>query len=329
MRNVPTVSGEIGADQLGLTLMHEHIFIRTPEIQEAFPGFMGWDDEREIASARERLAGLKRQGVDTIVDMTVPGLGRDVHRISRAIEGTGLQVILVTGYYTFADLPFPFKYNGPGKTFDDPEDNILVDLFVNDVLVGIQQTDIKAGALKCCTDEPGVTEDIDRLIRAVAVAHHRTDAPIITHTHAPSRRGLDQQRILAEEGVDLSRVIIGHSNESTDLGYLTTLMDAGSFIGFDRCGLSGVLDLDSQIATLSELCRLGYAEKIVVSHDRHCGCDWVSEEEVERALPDWNYSYIQGELLPAIQERGVTDAQIEQMTSINPRAFFAAEGSKP
>lgn len=328
MRKIPTVTGEIGVDQLGMTLMHEHIFIRTPDLQESFPGFMDWDEEREISRARAHLGELKRRGVDTIVDMTAPGLGRDVHRIARAVDGTGLQVILVTGYYTFAELPFPFKYNGPGKLFDDPDDSVLVDLFVNDVLVGIQGTKIRAGALKCCTDEPGVTADLDRLIRAVATAHHRTDVPITTHTHAPSRRGLDQQRILAEEGVDLSRVLIGHSNETTDLDYLTTLMDAGSYIGFDRCGLSSTLDLPSQIETLSELCRLGYAEKIVVSHDRHCRSDWFREEDLERLLPDWNHRYVQDDLLPALRERGATDAQIERMTKINPREFFAASSRR-
>jgi phosphotriesterase-related protein len=324
MPTISTATGEISVDELGFTLMHEHIFIRTPELQEAFPGFMGWDEETEIARARERLTRLRQSGVDTIVDMTAPGLGREIHRVLRAIEGTGLQVILVTGFYTFTDLPWPMKYNGPGKVFDEPGDEMLVDLFVGDVERGIQGTEVKAAVLKCCTDEPGVTEDIGRIIRAVAKAHLRTDAPIITHTHAPTRRGLDQQRILAEEGVDLTRVLIGHSNETADLDYLTALMDAGSYIGFDRCGLDEVLDRELQIETLVELCRRGYAEKIVLSHDRHCRSDWFREEDVERILPRWNHGYVQGTLIPTIQELGVSDAEVEQMTSINPKTFFGA-----
>lgn len=327
MKTIPTVTGEVAVDDLGTTLMHEHIFIRTPDLQEAFPGFMDWDDEREIARARARLTEMKERGVDTIVDMTVPGLGRKVDLIAKAVEGTGLNVILVTGYYTYTDLPFPMKYNGPGKLFDDPEDRILVDLFVRDVKEGIEGTNIRAGVLKCCTDEPGVTEDIERLIRAVAKAHLETDVPIQTHTHALSRRGLDQQRILKEEGVDLSRVVIGHSNETTDLDYLTQLMENGSFIGYDRCGLNIVTDLEAQIDTLAELCRRGYAEKIVVSHDRHCRSDWFREEDVEAALPQWNYGYVQGGLMPALQERGVTDEQIHRMMTVNPREFFAASSA--
>ncbi|MGI5200338.1 phosphotriesterase family protein [Spirillospora sp. CA-108201] len=329
MTTIPTVTGEISVDRLGTMLMHEHVFIRTPELQEAWPGFMDWAEERDLDLARERLLALKRSGIDTIVDLTVPGLGRDVHRVARAVEGTGLQVIAATGYYTYTTLPWPLKYYGPGKMLrDDPDDEILVDLFTGDIEQGIQGTGIRAGVLKVCTDEPGVTPDVDRVLRAVARTHLRTDVPIITHTHAGTRRGLDQQRVFTEEGVDLARVVIGHSNETTDLDYLTALMDAGSLIGWDRCGMDLVVDLRTQIDTLAELCRRGYAEKIVLSHDRHCRSDWFHENDVERVVPKWNHRYVQDELIPAMQERGVTDDQVNQMLVVNPRTFFAARSGR-
>lgn len=324
MRSIPTVTGEVAADALGVTLMHEHIFIRTPELQEAFPGFMGWDDDAAIELARERLAKLKRGGVDTIVDLTAPGLGRSVRRIARAVESTGLNVIVCTGYYTYSELPHPLHYNGPGKLFDDPDDSMLVGLFVRDIEEGIEGTHIRAGILKCATDEPGLTPDVERLLRAVARAHLQTDVPITTHTHAPTRRGLDQQRIFRDEGVDLGRVIIGHSNESSDLDYLEQLIDAGSYLGFDRCGLNLVVDLEEQLDTLAELCRRGHAERIVVSHDRHCRSDWFLEEDVERLLPWWKYDFIQSSVVPGLAERGVSTEQIERMMVHNPRDFFAA-----
>jgi phosphotriesterase-related protein len=325
MTKIPIVGGEIEAAQMGRTLMHEHIFIRTPELQEAWPGFMGWDEEKAVADAREKLKGLKAAGIDTIVDMTAPGLGRQVQRVARAVEGTGLQVIVVTGYYTYTDLPFPMKYNGAGKLFNnDPDDRFLSDLFVRDIEEGIEGTGIKAGVVKCCTDEPGVTPDIDRLIRAVAKTHLRTDVPIMTHSHAKSKRGLDQQRILREEGVDLSRVLIGHSNETSDLGYLIELLDNGSYLGFDRCGLKIDHPLEDQQETLAELCKRGYAGQIVLSHDRHCTSDWFPEEGVIAALPEWNYGFVQGSLIPGLLENGVTEDQIDQMMHRNPIAFFEA-----
>jgi phosphotriesterase-related protein len=324
MTRIPIVGGEIDASQLGRTLMHEHIFIRTPELQEAWPGFMGFDEERAVADAQEKLKGLKAAGIDTIVDMTAPGLGRQVQRVARAVEGTGLQVIVVTGYYTYTDLPFPMKYNGPGKLFNnDPDDAFLVDLFVRDIEEGIEGTGIKAGVVKCCTDLPGVTEDIERLIRAVAKTHLRTDVPIMTHTHAKSKRGLDQQRILREEGVDLSRVLIGHSNETADIDYLVEVLDAGSYLGFDRCGLKIDQPLEDQQETLVELCKRGYAGQIVLSHDRHCTSDWFPEDGVVAALPEWNHGFVQGSLIPALLENGVTEDQVDQMMHKNPVTFFA------
>lgn len=328
MTRIPIVGGEIDVADLGRTLMHEHVFVRTPDLQECWPGFGEFDEDRALAVARERFALLRSQGVDTIVDMTAPGLGRQVKRIARAVEGSGMQVIVVTGYYTYTDLPIPLKYNGAGKIFNDDErDSFLVDLFVRDIEEGIEGTDIRAGVLKCCTDEPGVTEDIERLIRAVAKAHLETDVPIMTHTHAGTRRGLDQQRILREEGVDLGRVLIGHSNETSDLGYLEELMEAGSYLGFDRCGLKFFYPLEDQLQTLVELCRRGYAERIVLSHDRHCASDWFTDRNVEVLLPEWRHGYIHDTLLPQLRGRGITENQIDQMLRRNPHDFFARRRS--
>lgn len=325
MTGIPIVGGEIDAAQLGRTLMHEHVFIRTPDLQESWPGFMGWNEETAVADAHRKLSAIKASGIDTIVDMTVPGLGRQVRRVARAVAGTGLQVIAVTGFYTYANLPFPFRFHGKGKLLDnDPDDRFLVDLFVRDVVEGIEGTDIRAGAVKCVTDEPGVTEDVDRVIRAAAKTHLRTDVPIITHSHAKSRRGLDQQRILREEGVDLSRVVIGHSNEADDIGYLIEVLDNGSYLGFDRCGISVDEPLDAQQAMLVELCRRGYADRIVLAHDRHCTSDWFTDEAVATVVPEWHHGFIQGSLVPGLLDNGVTQDQIDQMLIHNPRRFFAA-----
>ncbi len=248
-----------------------------------------------------------------------------IRRVEAAAADTGLIVIVCTGYYTYSELPHPFSYNGPGKMFDDPDDRLLESLFVNDIERGIEGTSVKAGILKCATDAPGVTPDVERVLRAVARAHLRTGVPVTTHTHAPTRRGLDQQRVFKEEGVDLGRVVIGHSNETTDVSYLEELIDNGSYIGFDRCGLHFVVDLASQIQTLIELCQRGYAERIVLSHDRHCYSDWFAEDKVESLLPWWNYQYVSTEVIPALLAGGVPQADIDLMTVANPRRIFSAD----
>lgn len=84
MVTVLTSAGEISVDDLGVVLLHEHVFIRTESLQWGWPGFGGWDEAAEMAAARERLSQLERAGVDTILDMTIPGLGRDPALVARA-----------------------------------------------------------------------------------------------------------------------------------------------------------------------------------------------------------------------------------------------------
>jgi phosphotriesterase-related protein len=172
-----------------------------------------------------------------------------------------------------------------------------------------------------------MTPDVERLANAVASVQLRTGAPICTHAHAPTKRGLDQQRVLRERGVDLGRVMIGHSNESTDLDYLTRIIDDGSYLGWDRCGLPLAVPLDTQIDTLAALAERGYANRIMLAHDKSSFMDWFSAAEVDPVLPDWRYTYIHDTVLPGLQARGVTDDQIEQMLIRNPREFFGAAGA--
>jgi phosphotriesterase-related protein len=326
MATVPTTAGDVDVDELGIVLMHEHVFIRTESFQWGWPGFGGWDEEAEVATARERLSALKRAGVDAILDMTVPGIGRDPALVCRTVEGTGLKVMFATGYYTYDNLPFPFHYRGAGKMLEDG-DATLDALFERDVTVGIGETGIRAAVLKVATDHQGMTEDVERLTRSIARVHVKTGNVICTHTHAGTQRGLVQQRIFMEYGVDLNRVMIGHSNETTDLDYLEKLIDNGSYIGWDRCGLDIAAPLEAQLDTLAALVERGYADRLMLAHDKAVFMDWFTEDEIKGVVPNWHYAYIHTGVLPGLRERGVSDDQIEQILMRNPRDFFAQQGT--
>ena len=150
--------------------------------------------------------------------------------------------------------------------------------------------------------------------------------PISTHTWAAGRTGELQQAIFAQEGVDLRRVVIGHSGDSDDLGYLRGLMDRGSTIGMDRFGLDHFLPTDTRVEVVARLCAEGYAGRMVLSHDANCWTDMLSEEAKRRTRPRWHYTHISDDILPALRKAGVTEAQIEQMLVGNPRAIFEASG---
>jgi phosphotriesterase-related protein len=304
--------------------MHEHVFVLSTEIMQNFPATWG-DEEARVADAITRLNELKSRGVDSIVDLTVIGLGRYIPRIKRVAAATDLNIVVATGVYTYNDVPMYFHFQGPGTTLGGPE--LMTDMFVKDIEEGVAGTGVKAAILKCATDEPGVTPGVERVLRAVAGAHRRTGVPISTHTHAHTRRGLEQQRVFTEEGVDLTRVIIGHSGDTTDIGYLEELIAAGSYIGMDRFGIDVLLPFEDRVNTVAKLCERGHAGKMVLSHDAACFNDWLPEAALPVVTPNWNFLHIHNDVIPALKQRGVTDEQITTMLIDNPRKIFERQGA--
>ncbi|WP_101652004.1 phosphotriesterase family protein [Brevibacterium ihuae] len=317
MAQVQTATGPIDSADLGRTLVHEHVFVLGEEYRV---NYEAWDEEAQVVRAQQELQGLKELGIDTILDPTVLGLGRYIPRIQRVAEGTDLQIVVATGLYTYNEIPFQFHYTGPGLMFDVPEP--LVELFVRDLTEGIADTGVRAAFLKCAIEEQGLTPGVERVMRAVGEASVRTGAPITVHTNPHTESGLVAQRVLAETGADLTKVVIGHSGDSTDLDYLMRLADAGSLLGMDRFGLDVLLPFEQRVDTVAELVRRGYADRVVLAHDAACFIDWFDPEAKAQAVPKWNYRHISEDVLPALRERGVSDADIDTMLAANPRRMF-------
>lgn len=323
MAVIETAGGAISSSQLGRTLMHEHVFLRTSELHENYPELWG-ADEPHVDEAVRRLDELKQAGFDSIVDLTVLGLGRYLPRIRTVAERTRVNILVATGVYTYGDVPFCFSARGPGTELGGPEP--MTELFVREIRHGVSDTGIKPAILKCATDEPGLRPGVVRVLRAVAQAHRETGVPISTHTHAATRRGLEQQEIFAEEGVDLSRVIIGHSGDTTDLGYLEELIGNGSYVGMDRFGLDMIVNFENRVATVVALCERGHADRVVLSHDASCHTDEATPEQIAEVAPRYHYRHIAEDVLPALRARGVTDEQIDQMVLHEPRDIFERQG---
>jgi phosphotriesterase-related protein len=316
---VPTVTGDISIDELGFTLPHEHIVLFEPELDQNYPGW--WNESEQVGIAQDRLCRLKQLGVDSLIDMTVLGLGRNVELIRRIAEPTGINVLVATGAYTMDDLSLFFTRRGPGTIFGGPDP--LQELFVKDVTEGIASTGIRAAVVKCATGPRGITPGVERVIRAVAATHLRTGVPISTHADAATFRGRDQLRLLRELGVKPDKVVIGHCGDSTDLSYHTELMDAGCFIGMDRFGIDTILSTRERSRVVAELANRGYADRMLLSHDANSyTTNWDPERRAE-LLPDWNFEFISTCVLDELRERGVSERDITQMTVTNPAALFS------
>jgi phosphotriesterase-related protein len=320
MAQVETIRGPVDTDALGVTLMHEHVFILNEEIRANYPSEYpaGWDHDARVDDAIVKLTALAGRGCRTIVDPTVIGLGRDINRVKRVADGTELNIIVAAGLYTYNDVPFYFSYRLPAAGGADP----MTALFVRDLTAGIADTGVRAAFLKCAVDEPGLTPGVERVLRAVCRAHVETGAPITVHTHPRSGTGREVVRVLRAEGADLTRVVLGHSGDTTDLDYLSELADAGCLLGMDRFGINLITSFEDRVATVAGMCERGYAESMVLSHDAACYIDWFPPDIPQRFAPDWNFLHIFDDVLPALRDRGVTDDQIDTMLVANPRRYF-------
>ncbi len=313
MATVNTVRGPLDTANLGATLMHEHVFTRSPGVFEAWPHL--WDKDEQIAQAIKTFGDLKAAGIDTIVDLTTVDLGRDPAMVKAVADQIELNIIMATGVWRF-----------PPRYFDRRNPDPIADLFVKDIEEGMHPTGAHAAIIKLAT-EPSVDEQNEAMLRAGARAHRRTGVPISTHTYVQTRSGLAQQDVFETEGVDLSRVVIGHSGDSDDLEYLTSIMKRGSYIGMDRFGLDMFLATEKRIDTVAKLCEMGHAGQMVLAHDTHCFMDTIPPAIKATRMPNWNFQHIAKDILPALRAKGVTEAQVTTMLVDNPRKVFERQGA--
>lgn len=331
MAQVQTVTGPVDAGELGTTLIHEHLLARDEGVLLQFPhmGTTAGNPVRSVPSdgaeevARECASAVRERGVKTICDPSAMFLGRDVALMRRVAEATGLQVVPCTGIYTYDHLPTALVTR---------DADAIADLFVHDIEHGIQGTDIKAAFIKCAADEPGLTENVEKVHRAAARASVRTGAPIMAHSRPLSDTGPQQIAIFEEEGVDLARVQIAHTGDSADLDYIERVLDRGVYIGLDRFGLEMYLPFDQRIATAIELLERGYAERMFLSADYCATIDWFAPETEQMMLDagmavDWSMTIVHDKVLPALRERGMTEEQERTMLVENPPRWLTGEAA--
>jgi phosphotriesterase-related protein len=316
MPQVQAVLGPVDASALGRVLMHEHVFVLTADVQQNYPEEWGSEDDR-VAGAVARLRDLAAAGIKTIVDVTVIGQGRYIPRIARiAAQVPELNIVVATGCYTFDEVPMFFWRRTPGDEAlaGRPESDPMLGFFVRDITEGITGTAVRAGMLKCAVDAKGLTEGVERVLRNVARAHVATGGtPVTIHTHAAGMHGPQILAVLRQEGVDLSRVVLGHSGDAVhDPDYLAGMAEAGLTLGMDRFGIDHFATFPERCDLVVELCRRGLADRMVLSHDTCCYIDWFSPGSLA-ALTDWHYLHVSHDVVPYLTAHGVTGDQLDAM----------------
>jgi phosphotriesterase-related protein len=319
MPSVETVQGAVDADELGLVLVHEHLRFRDEAVAVEWPS--RYDEQLELDAALLAANAAKGHGVQTIVEPTAMFGGRDVRFMKQVADQTGVRVVACTGIYSYDHLPHYFA---------NRDVDVMADHFVEDIERGIQGTDIKAAFLKCAADAAGVTENVEKIHRAVARASVQTGAPIMAHSMPAVGTGPRQVEIFLEEGVDPARVQIAHCGDSEDVGYIEGLLASGVYVGLDRYGLEMYLPIDRRNATAAELLRRGHAERLMISQDFCASIDWFPPEAAEvfessGAIRNWSMTLVFEEVVPALRELGVMDdAVFQTIFAENPRRWLTA-----
>ena len=320
MTKINTVLGTITPEQMGPTLMHEHMVLAYP----------GWDvdalcqhfEPGELAKiCADTLGEVKQYGVKTVVDASPNDLWRNVELDRAVAEKTGLNIICATGmYYEGEGMPAYLKFRS--QVMDIVTE--LYETFMHEITVGIGKTGIKAGAIKVATSHGSITPYEEKVLKAAAKAQKETGVPILTHTQQGTM-GPEQAALLIGEGVDAKKIVIGHMCGNSSMEYQMSVIDKGVFVGFDRWGIDFLYPDNLRRATILGLLGLGFADRIVLSQDCNAkilGRPFVMPDFIQALIADWSYTHIFKNIIPKLKQAGVTEAQVNQMLIENPKKIF-------
>jgi len=309
---VQTVLGPIDPSDLGFTLPHEHTQTAIWHIENRWDYWQLTRDEPVILAELER---FRAAGGGALVDLTLPGIGRDPDWLVRIARASGLNVIMGSGWYRTAYYPVEALIDR--RTVDD-----LADELVREATEGIGEEHVKPGIIgEIGTDKPWVSPAEERVHRAAARASRRTGRAITTHA-VQSPVGLAQLAIFEEEGIDPSRVIIGHADSYPVLDHYLEIVRRGANLEFDFLGMSFTPmerhGEDRLIELLVELLGRGHADRVLLSQD-------VCHDSQLKRYAGHGYVYLHETFLPRLRAAGASDAEIDTMTVANPRRLLTVD----
>lgn len=341
---IPTARGDsVAASQLGYVLPTELIIQESPEMSLNWPD-VTWNalpEEQRIAETVAMLNETHERGIGTIVDRTIPGIGRNVPRMQKIALQTKLNIIVTTGWYVRFELPYYFQYREhtpqdyPGDaTFEDlMVRDIEKGILVRDAAKGIVNTGVRAGVIKVISDIFGIEQapDVRKVFRSVSRAHRRTGAPIVTHTVGVAS-GLHQQRVFEEEGVDLTRVVLGHMDRTSadvELGEFERALDKGSFLSFDGWDATASQNLfdnsagEHNVPRVAALIRKGYVKQILLSSGWPITFADTIPKDFRGARGKKPYTTLDEFVIPRLRALGVGEGDIRQITHSNPQRLLS------
>jgi predicted metal-dependent phosphotriesterase family hydrolase len=309
MPHVQTVLGPIDPGSLGWTLPHEHTQIALWQIPDRWDYWQLTRDEPVILDELRQFADAGGRG---LVDLTLPGVGRDPVWLAGLGRASGLDLVMGCGWYRGAYYPAE-------ALIDRRSVDSLADELVREIGDGVGDSGVRPGIIgEIGTDKPWLSPAEERVHRAAARAARRTGLAITTHA-VMSPVGLAQLRVFEEEGADPTRVVIGHADSYRDLEHYLAIVGSGASVEFDFLGMSFTPQERHGEGRVVELvCELlgrGHGDRILLSQD-------VCHDSQLTRYEGNGYVHLARTFLPSLRAAGVSEAEIEAMTVANPRRLL-------
>lgn len=250
--SINTVLGPLGADELGITYIHEHLYVKPNELPEFYPYTLD-----NIEKSVEEAKAFKAAGGSTMVEMSPLNFGRNTEVLRTIAEQSGVNVICITGFHKQAHLP---------QWFFELDDKAVFHVLVDEIEDGIGYSHVKPGAIKVGTSFNNVTDAERRAIAICGLVARDFSLPVITHCDKGTM-GLEQIELLERAGVAADRICLSHVDLQLDVDYLKRICATGAFISFDHVGR----DLENhdavRVAMLKELVEEGFGDKVCLAGD--------------------------------------------------------------
>lgn len=288
-------------DPTGYTWVHEHLHIDLSGFKNNLDCRL---DQYDLIC--QEMKDLRASGVSNIIEMTNRYMGRNPQFMLSLMRDTGINVMACTGYYQDAFFPEHVSARSVEQ---------LAQEMVDEIVVGIDGTELKAGIIAEIGSSEGVITPLEeKVFIAAARAHSETGRPISTHTSF-STMGLEQLALLKAHGVDLSRVTVGHCDLKDNLDNIYRMIDLGAYVQFDTIGKNNYYPDEKRIAMLHALRDRGLLSHAMLSMD-------ITRRSHLKVNGGNGYDYLLTTFIPQLRQSGFSQADVDTMLRDNPSKFF-------
>ena len=308
--SIRTVLGDIESSDLGVTYMHEHLIIDSPIVERDFQHiYLPSVDE---GSAEASLC--YGAGVRSMVDCMPMGSGRDIRKLAQISKRSKINVIAATGLHSA-------KYYLSDDSIESMSTEELAMCFISEIMNGAEESEHKAGIIKVVSSGEKMNDRENRLFEAAAIAHSVTGAPILTHCeHGVG--ALSQIKKLQELGVDLTFVVMSHTDKVDDLGYHIDILQSGICVEYDQA-LRQIGHAKPASARLTyEVINRGFINQVMFGSDGARRSLWITlggTPGLAALYEKWSVTLL---------ELGITRENIETMFISNPAKFLSMKAQK-